>query len=196
MNIYHLLKDGAREVSRGYGQILLNGFDRGNGEPIKLSHFIPHNQWKAHKEWADYIIDQSNGDEYWIDDPLMKKMKCLALAGATPLVQIGSLLLNMINRIIKLVTLAHFWYPSQNSNDSFKRRLSRFGEDALNAALTPIYYLGLELSALYGLVRPYDGAKLYATFERCAFGKAFLAPCFQPQPTEHFFGGDPVSGVW
>ena len=60
----------------------------------------------------------------------------------------------------------------------------------MKTALAPIFYVGLELSAIYGLVLPYDGGKLYATFERCAFGTHKLAPCFQPHPTEHLFGGD------
>jgi hypothetical protein len=38
---------------------------------------------------------------------------------------------------------------------------------------------------------PYDDRKLYASIERAQYGHFILAPCFQPDPKSHAFGGDP-----
>ena len=56
--------------------------------------------------------------------------------------------------------------------------------------LMPLIYVALEFAALYGVLAPYGGRKLYGTLERLAGEKGFLAPCFQPEPTHHLFGGD------
>ena len=55
---------------------------------------------------------------------------------------------------------------------------------------TPVSILGLELAAIYGIFQPYDGRKLYASFERATYGNFILAPCFQPDPKYHALGGD------
>ncbi|QLH34795.1 MAG: hypothetical protein HWD61_00545 [Parachlamydiaceae bacterium] len=46
------------------------------------------------------------------------------------------------------------------------------------------------MSAFYGIIRPYDGRKLHANLETAFYGRPILAPCFQPNPKEHLFGGD------
>lgn len=56
--------------------------------------------------------------------------------------------------------------------------------------VTPLSIIGLELAAIYGLFRPYDGRKLYASLEREIYGDFVLAPCFQPDPQYHALGGD------
>lgn len=53
-------------------------------------------------------------------------------------------------------------------------------DDFLRIILTPLAIAGLEVSALFGLLSPYDGRKLYATIERALYGTAILAPGFQP----------------
>jgi len=73
---------------------------------------------------------------------------------------------------------------------SFNASLKEAGKDLLRIFTTPIAYVGLELAAIYGRFRPYDGRKLYATIERAQYGHFILAPCFQPQATRHLFGGD------
>jgi len=60
----------------------------------------------------------------------------------------------------------------------------------LRIVATPLVLVALELSALYGIFRPYDGRKLYASFERMQYNHWILAPCFQPSPTNHLLGGD------
>ena len=46
--------------------------------------------------------------------------------------------------------------------------------------LAPVCVVLLELSALYGLVCPYNGRKLFANLERFKDGGYVSAPCFQP----------------
>lgn len=56
--------------------------------------------------------------------------------------------------------------------------------------MQPIAIIRLELAVIYGVFRPYDSRKLYATLERAQYGRHILAPCFQPGATNHLFGGD------
>lgn len=62
--------------------------------------------------------------------------------------------------------------------------------DALRIIASPIAIAGLELAAIYGIIRPYDGRKLYASIERAEYRNFILVPCFQPDPTSHALGGD------
>ncbi len=171
------------DLGQSLKDIVTNGLDERKNYPVRLSHFMPCTKFLDG-------VDSSNGDWYWEDSPRVTRLKCLALATATPIVQAISTLLNLANRIAKLVSFAHFWHPSQEQY-CLRERAWSFGKDLLRVAFSPIIYVGLELSALYGLILPNNGQKLYATFERAAFGKAVLAPCFQPHPTRHLFRGKP-----
>jgi hypothetical protein len=185
--IVDFLTNAAKNIFEGYGKIITNGFDETDCHPVHLSHFMPFNQWEGS---GLYITDKSNGDAYFNDAPKIKRLKCLALAVATPIVHAVGLVLNAANRIAKLVTFSHFWRPDNNQGYSFEARLCAFGKDLLRVAFSPIIYLGLELSAISGLIFHNDGGKLYATFERCAYGRSLMAPCFQPSPSSHLGDGD------
>ncbi len=136
------------------------------------------------------LIDMSNKDEYLNDSLTVKRIKCLLLVIFTPIAHAIGVVLSLANRIVKLVTLSHFWHAYQENHYFFKTRVVAFCKDLLRVALTPIFFLGLELAALDGLMFPYSGGKIYATFERCLYQKYLLAPCFQPFPKKHLFGGD------
>ncbi len=175
------LKRASLHFAQEYSKILLAGFDERKNISVRFSDFIPY---KQNDSDPTRLYDSPK------DSPKVKRLKCLALACATPIIQAISILLSLANRIAKLITFAHFWYPRGGEAYSFKSRLFEFGRDFLRVVFSSLIYAGLELSAIYGLALPYDAAKLYATFERCAFGKAFLATCFQPSATHHLFGGD------
>lgn len=187
--VVDFLGQASQNIADGYLRIILNGFDEKDSHPIDLSHFIPCNQWEESSR-SLYIIDKSNDDAYFNDCPRVKRLKCLALAFVTPIIHAIGILLNIANRIAKLITFSHFWYPDDSEEYSFQNRLFEFGKDMIRIAFAPMIYVGLELSAIYGLILPYDGGKLYATFERCAFGRELAAPCFQPSPSYHLGGGD------
>lgn len=180
------LTNASANILNGYNRILLQPLNEKEEGPISFSHFIPINQWD---EKGFTFVDRGNQDVYVHDSQKVKRLKCLALTAATPLIQAVALLLNLANRVAKIVTLAHFWYPT-STEFTLKERSFELLKDLLRVALTPIFYLGLVLSAIYGIALPYDGGKLYATFERCAYKGPFLAPCFQPFATFHLGGGD------
>ena len=173
----------ARHISESYVEVLKKGCDERSQHPISLSHFLPYSEFKKG-------VDLSTGDVYWKDSKRVTRLKCLGLAAATPIVHAVGLTLNLANRVAKVISLAHFWHPSA-SHLSFAEKCCSCGRDLLRIAFTPFIYLGLELSAVYGLIFPKSGKKLYATFERCAYGKELLAPCFQPYATKHLGGGIP-----
>jgi len=153
--------------------------------------------WNTNKPM--YLIDQSTGKCYWNESKVVVRIKCgmLATAGTA-----GNLLLGLSNiafRTLRLISLYHLWRP----NVQFEARLRSMKEDLKSLVKTPFIFTGLIFSALYGLISPYDGRKLYASFANLANYTVFIpfvgtlelvafAPCFQPHPTKHFFGGDPT----
>jgi len=174
---------------------------------LSLKDFYPINDWKFNAD-ADciykyyyrseedvlndvktpkYLIDQTTGRSYFNETENIVRLKCLGACVATPFVHVAASVANIAYRIAKLVTFSHFigkrdaWAPS-----NFKAA----GIDCLRVIFQPVGFAGLELSAIYGVLKPYDGRKLYASFERALYGRHILAPCFQPDPTCHLFGGD------
>lgn len=194
---------------KGLGNTLLNGFasdiskyDKISLVGIKATHFIPSSRWTPGL-WN--IVDQTTNEGYCDDSKTMIRRKCAAVFGAALVVQPIALLLNLLNRIGKIVTFAHLWNRSSEKY-SFKARTAEWATDLLRVVLIPLILVGMIFSALYGAaVSPYDGRKLYASFERFAFSGGYqffkilsyrklphnflLAPCFQPSPQVHLGGG-------
>lgn len=203
-------------IFRGLGNTLLNGFDsniskedRARLVNIRFADFIPVNQWR--KNYCD-LVDMSTGREYFGESTKTVRLKCAATFAASFIVQPVGLTLNLLNRIAKIVTFAHLWHPFQEKY-SFKARICEWGMDILRVVLTPLIFIGMLFSSLYGAsLSPYDGRKLYASFERLAYSGGYqrfeygygkdvhrflLTPCFQPAPTAHLGGGDlDEVGVW
>jgi hypothetical protein len=144
-----------------------------------------------HQGQAKFLIDQTTNRRYLNESKGTVGFKCFLLALGTPFVQSISSIVYVVYRILKLISLSHFWIgKNEEANSSFKARLADAGEDLLKIVAAPVSILGLELAAIYGWFRPYDGRKLYASMERAIYGHSILAPCFQPDPTHHAFGGD------
>lgn len=170
---------------------------------VSIRDFQPINNWmpdfkgekytccSKHTEDPLFIIDESTNRRYSNESQHVTGLKCFLLTLGTPVVHSIGSLVNLIYRIAKLITLSHFWImQGEGQNNSFKARLGEAGEDLLRLVATPFAPLGLELAALYGTIRPYDGRKLYASIERGIYGNSILAPCFQPDPKYHAFGGE------
>jgi hypothetical protein len=179
------LPQAACHLAKSYAKVATQGIDDRSYRPVNLTHFIPCTAFVSD---GYSLTDSINADKY-LEDVLIPH-KCLALIVATPLIQVVGILISVINRIIKLITLAHFWYPSEKEY-SLSERAWTFGKDTLRVAFSPAIYVSMILSSIYGLIFTNNGRKLYATFERCIYGEALLAPCFQPQPTYHL-GGTPI----
>lgn len=166
---------------------------------VTLRDFQPINTWeldKDGKKWKDgefkYLIDKTTGRSYWNESKGCVGFKCFLLILGTPIVHSIASLVNVAYRIVKLVSFSHFWMDKKGEkSSSFKERLKDAGKDLLRVVTTPSVFVGLELAAIYGMFTPYNGRKLYASFERAQYGHFILAPCFQPDPTRHALGGNP-----
>jgi len=193
-----LLHNVIINVFKGCGNTLFNGFSSDVSKiykeyqvGIQLKHFNPINQWSLRNH---AIVDKSTANKYCNDSQMTVRKKCAALFAASFILQPIGLTLNLLNRIGKVVTFAHFWSSSQEKR-SFTARLAEWEEDLLRIVSTPLILLGMLSASLYGAtLSPYDGRKLYGTFERLAYSGGyqsfsndeiclnnyFLAPCFQP----------------
>lgn len=167
-----------------------------NQPSVIKEDFQPFNKWKVDKDGPKFfngeprnIIDQTTGRKYFNESKTTVGFKCFLVTLGTPIVHTIASLLNVAWRILKLVTLSHFWVP-QKGNYNFTARAKEAGKDLLRIVVTPLAIIALELSAIYGIIRPYDGRKLYASCERALYNHFILAPCFQPSPTQHLLGGD------
>lgn len=166
---------------------------------ITLRDFQPINKWKPDldgQKWYDgsakHLIDQSTGRKYWNESKATVGFKCFLLTLGTPFVHPIAGIINIACRALKLISFSHFWmHKSGEKSYDFKARLLDAGKDLLRIVTQPLAIVGLELAAIYGLFRPYDGRKLYASIERAQYGNFILAPCFQPDPDQHLLGGDP-----
>ncbi len=142
-----------------------------------------------------YIIDSQTGDRYFNEDTDVIRFKCALLTFGTPIVHTLAAIAHIAYNLIKLLSFYHFWKTLDNNNYenpeyNLKQRSLDAGEDLFHILFAPINILLLEFAALYGIIMPHDGRKLYASLERFAFDDSVLAPCFQPDPQEHLFGGD------
>jgi hypothetical protein len=168
---------------------------------VTLKDFQPINNWKvdsegekfvccpAHRGAPRFLIDETTGRRYLNESSGVVGFKCFLLTLGTPFVHPLAMIANLAYRILKIVTLSHFW-AARYEKYTFEERLTELGKDLLRIVANPIAIVGLELAAIYGWFRPYDGRKLYATIERATYESFILAPCFQPEPEYHAFGGD------
>lgn len=166
---------------------------------VVLKDFCLINQWQPDhtgRKWMgghgmpQKLIDMSTGRKYLNEEKSVVGFKCFLLTfGTIPVHAIASVI-NIALRIVTLVTFADFWLPGNSGRNDLKSRAMDYLENLLKIASAPLVIIALELSAIFGMVMPYDGRKLYASFERWSYGSFILAPCFQPDPTSHLFGGD------
>lgn len=169
---------------------------------VRLGDFNPLGTWTPDKEGSAvfdrekrqkvplYIFDET-GKRYLNDSLNVLWIKHLGLTVATPLVHTITGTISVAKSALKLVTFYHFWKGTnpEDGKSRFKARLADAGKDFLRIVFMPIMLVGLQLSAVYGLISPRDGRRLYATIERAYYGDAVLAPCFQPLATRHLLGG-------
>lgn len=164
---------------------------------VSIKDFQPINTWKLDLDgpkWfysnePRYIIDTTTDRRYWNESKGCVGFKCFLLTLGTPIVHPIAAIVNIAIRVLKILSLSHFWLPTSHS---LKGRLKDVGQDLLKILISPLVIPALELAAIYGMVTPYDGRKLYASIERAIYGSFILAPCFQPDPEIHAFGGNPL----
>ena len=165
---------------------------------VCLGDFHPWNQWELDQTvvYRDtrvpkYILDQTTGRRYLNESKGTVRMKCFLLLLGTPIVHSIGLIVNVAYRALRLLTLYHFWKDiGEDIHYDFGARVYDAGTDFLRICTSQIAFFGLQVAALYGVLTPYNGRKLYATIERAQYGRSILAPCFQPEPKYHLMGGD------
>lgn len=167
---------------------------------FSYKHFHPYSIWtvdenspRFYNGKKAFIIDSYTGDKYFNEDLSVIRRKCFLLALGTPIVHTMGAIVNIVYNLLKLISLYDFWKPLDDENQEnydLTMRLLDAGVNVFNIVFAPIAVLLLEFSALYGMIMPYDGRKLYASLERFTYGDFVLAPCFQPEPKEHLLGGD------
>lgn len=159
----------------GLPAILCREFAPTKSISLTPGHFCPLSSWDD--SGFGRMTDGITGDVYKREEFGEKRLKCLKLALITPLVQPLGLSLNVINRISKVIFIL---YSCTFEDRSLVGKIKKISSEATYIALAPIIFLGMELAAVYGICYPFDGGKLYASFELLAYSRAFLAPCFQP----------------
>jgi hypothetical protein len=152
----------------------LNPFFSDKNFYIQPGHFTVWNRWKVttfdvKDTNRSFVVDQTTQDRY-LDEPKWKiRCKCIALLVLgfpfhvliAP-IQVLKMVFNAINN------------PDERTSHSIARIVT-----------APFLLLGLGFSSLYGIFDPYDGRKLYASFERLYYHESLLAACFQPSSTHH-----------
>lgn len=109
--------------------------------------------------WNDqpvYITDKSTGKKYLNLPPEFLKT-CHGKVLRTTLI---NALLDTLIRVLKLITLAHFWMPKQPGFSTLKERASFALFDLKRVLITPLAGIGITMASIYGLARPNDGRKL------------------------------------
>ncbi len=160
--------------------------------PPKLTwaHFQPVNEWSTcNNILVLCIIDSSTGDMYWDEYPITIRGKAICLAIGAPIVHVIAAVLSIAVSIFRIIgSLLRIMLIQEGS---LEEDLYTIGYCVGKILTAPLVVCALEISAIYAIFSPYNGRKLYASFERLQYGRSVLAPCFQPNPKEHLFGGEP-----
>jgi hypothetical protein len=119
-----------------------------------------------------------NAKKKWDGPKESVRAECFRLFCFTPLVHSVGTVINVAYRIVKLITLSHFWIPLFQSNNtpySFKAQLKEAFEDLTRIVAAPFTLIALEAVAIYGyLVNPYRGVIIYAKTEKFAYGQEIV----------------------
>lgn len=170
---------------------------------VSLKDFQPINTWepdlegprwsccKKHLLQPKLLIDQSTQKRYLKESRKTLRLKSLLLTVSTPIVHTFAPTATVAYQAYRFLKYPLTWSAKENTVVNRKVRLKRVSINFLKIVMTPISLVGLELAAIYGIFNPNDGRKLYASMERLTYNSKYcLAPCFQPEPTSHAFGGD------
>lgn len=162
---------------------------------IKNQDFNLCTNWQR-CEFSHTMRDPLAARSYPIQQDWTARLACAGLAVASPVVHAVALVCQAAYRtfhvlILGLSALCFFIGETPERRAVQMKRIDQeVREDLTRIVMTPIAYLGLEFASLYGIFRPQDGAKLYATFERLEYNTPLLAPCFQPTPSSDLLSTD------
>lgn len=153
-------------------------------------HICPVNGW-VDDTWGacfddntpKYKTDRSTNEKYLNDTTSHTWGKFVVITcGATPY-HFVSIIVAAIYRFCCCLFFYAFWKPTDEQNNCFSARAFEWLTDTCRLLLSPVGFLLLFLTAVYGLINPsMDARKLHAQAEIIAYGFPLLALCMHPQP--------------
>ena len=139
---------------------------------ISLGNFTPVNQWipdDAATTWKDsderaLLIDQTTGNRYLnISEKTLLACSAIVVVVSPIIEAIG-----VVANVIDFASFTIYWIKGEDANTEnyFIAKIINVGIRLLKIAAAPISFVALELAAIYGLFRPYDGRKMYEIITR------------------------------
>lgn len=159
---------------------------------LRPADFCPFNSWsnplKVH-------LNESEGS--WVVDSTTKRLFCndskcevwVKLVGisilVSPIMHPILLVYGIAKRVFNIFTGYYF-----ESEKTFTAK--SVVKDLLWIVATPLFLLGFELAAIYGVISfsPYNGRKLYGNMERAVYGEGIL-PCMKPNDKYYYSPDSP-----
>ena len=148
-----------------------------------LRDYQPINRWEHYYHQGighHYYKDHSTGNSYVAYEPSVMRLHSMYLVGATAAQHVGRIANNFFN----MTTLYQFAREIQI--DSFQEGLATMGRDLIGIIATVVALPFLEIAALYGILSPCNGQKLYASIERLlckSYNLEMFHDDLQPHPT-------------
>lgn len=142
-----------------------------HGKSITWRDFIPLNSWKVDLEGDRiertgenpiYCHITDGHRSYYNNRPSRIAMLCNTL-----IVDPARLLARLIVKTLAIVTLFPLWQQQQPR--SLIGRVNDYLWNFVDIPVQIVFFAAKELSSVYGIVTPFNGRKLYASFERLAW---------------------------
>lgn len=109
-----------------------------------------------------YICDRATGDLYLNEESYVVAGKCLAMAFATPVYTLAT----MAWHLGKIpFDIHHFLFQQNQPGRSLLELPISVATSLFDAAKAPLFGCAVELSSLYGVLKPYHGRKIEAALE-------------------------------
>ncbi len=127
-------------------------------------------------------------DQYYMSEGTGSlRFQAVWLTIATPITQAIAAVANIVVRALATITLFRLW-ESKDGEYDLKERVKSIGKDLLIILAQPAGIIGLQLSAIYGIISPKDGRKLYASIERALYGNNAVFDFLQPVEVKDVMG--------
>lgn len=161
---------------------------------LRLADFCPFNTWsepiKIHPNRVtsdiEWVADSRTNRLFWNESKFIVWIKMVGFSCLiTPIFHTGALIYGIVKKIFNLCT----GYRYEEGRQFTAKAV---GKDILWIVATPLMLAGLELAAVYGLITPWNGRKLYGNLERAIFGEGFFC-CMAPN--DKYYYSDPSAQI-
>ena len=155
---------------------------------VKLKDFQLCSEWVSHED-EHYVEDRTTGRAYatvcsWTTLKALD-IRSMCLFTSFGVIPALTCVFNLIARMVILVSGYSFWRGLDTTTPyNFKERFIDALHNLTALLATPLTFIALECAAMYGMIHPSDGRKLYASIERLSFLFVGLLS-FQPMFLSH-----------